>query len=652
MVAQYPFFTLLVSFSLFVTTKCLSQQPNNPAPAAKTTQLLQEVQRLIHKEKDPDQAFGVLSEIWTLDPTFPGLQSNFESCLRLKVELDGTDIQARFGLVSLLLDQERFEEASQQLRFTVNADDQYIREKSAAQLFRTNAAMCNWDTVVEDAQGLVSSLRLEERINNNNHPEDVPVLHPFEALKWPCISLSDSTRIAALYARRYMNEQGFDSNHPLQTNRLGSFVDIVPSPSRDMESTQQPRKIRIGFLSPDFTATHPMAFLIQSIFQYHDRSQFSINVYSLGRSTKVDESSPEIKTIRDGSDAFAILPLGDSPSQLADKIRQDDLDILIDLCGYTGTSKVAELLSHRPSDLQIAYMGFPASSGAPFIDYMIADQIVVPPHLRNYYTEGMIWMPHCYFVNSHVFCAKHTLIKDKEELLSLRKHYDLPRDGFVFCSHNRPDKIDCKTFQIWLEALVELREDGNNNNAVLWMLRSGAEMEKNLRKHATDDYGLPDEALVFCEIAPRDDHLRRVGCADVFLDTPSYNAHTVGCDTLFAGVPMISLLRPDYTAGNDPLDPYFVPTEKLASRVGASLLSSAELDELIAPDLQSYKSLMIKCAVEKEWFRKQTEKLTDNRFSSPLFDTKRWVGNLETAFCHLIQSGEKENDIFIQEIME
>lgn len=172
-------------------------------------------------------------------------------------------------------------------------------------------------------------------------------------------------------------------------------------------------------------------------------------------------------------------------------------------------------------------------------------------------------MPNCYFVNSHALCAKETLIRDEAEYLSLRDEYNLPANSFVFCAHNRPDKIDCKIFQVWLEALTEIRKN-HDQGAVLWMLRSGKEMEKNLRTRAREEFGLSHDALVFCDVAPREAHLRRLGCADVFLDTPSYNAHTVGCDTLFAGVPMISLLRPD-GAQNTASDPYFVATEKLAS---------------------------------------------------------------------------------------
>jgi hypothetical protein len=314
---------------------CL-QTPKSPS----TKELLQQVNQLI-KEKDSEQAFSVLMDVYSQDPTLPGLKSSFESCLRLQVEADEADAGARFGLVSLLLDQERFEEASNELQHVVGSDDPYIQEKSAGQLFRTNAAMCNWETVARDGKVMASSLRLEERAQMGDNPNDVPLVHPFEALKWPYISLSDCTQIAGLYARRSMASQGFSIDQTIATGRVRPSVDIVKSRRGDREGQASfeatTPKIRLGYVSPDFTGSHPMAFLIQSIFQYHDRNHFSVHVYSLG--TDFNES-PEVDTIMNGSDTFSVLSLGESPAQLAERIRQDDLDILIDLCGYTGTSKV------------------------------------------------------------------------------------------------------------------------------------------------------------------------------------------------------------------------------------------------------------------------------------------------------------------------
>jgi protein O-GlcNAc transferase len=171
-------------------------------------------------------------------------------------------------------------------------------------------------------------------------------------------------------------------------------------------------------------------------------------------------------------------------------------------------------------------------------------------------------------------------------------------------------------------------------------------MEANLLRIARDEFQLDEtSALVFCSVAPREEHLQRLACANVFLDTPAYNAHTVGCDALFAGVPMISLLRPHTHSSTDDeetdddktfVDPLFVDTEKLASRVGASLLQAVGLEEMVCPTMRDYAALMVKCAVDKKWYASIRARLKESRMTCPLFDTKRWVENLELAFRHIV----------------
>ena len=382
---------------------------------------------------------------------------------------------------------------------------------------------------------------------------------------------------------------------------------------------------------------------MQHVFRHHNREQSQVKLYSL---SPWDTTGQEVRNIQDGSDSFTVLSSSKSPKELAAEIRGDELDILVDLCGYAGTDRVSQIMSLRPAPIQISYMGFPASSGAPYIDYLICDQVVVPPLLREHYTEHLIYMPHCYFVNSHATSVSHLLVESDTERQELRRENDLPEDAFVFCCHSRPDKIDPSTFRTWLRALKQTREE---TNAVLWLLRSGSEMELNLRRIAKEEFQLEDKALVFCDIAPREQHLRRLGCSDLFLDTPAYNAHTLGCDTLFAGVPMISLLRPLEEPADEeqPLDPLFVDTQKLASRVGASLLKAAGLDELICGRMKDYAEVMVRCAIDKEWYDSIRNRLVESRLTCPLFDTQRWVENLELALRHVAICNTHPTDVVI-----
>jgi protein O-GlcNAc transferase len=371
---------------------------------------------------------------------------------------------------------------------------------------------------------------------------------------------------------------------------------------------------------------------MQHVFQHHDRRAFEVHIFSLSS----PQECPEVQAILQGVDCFSVLSPKQSSKELAGHIQEAGIDILVDLCGYTGTSRMAEILSHRPVPLQIAYMGFPASSGASYVDYMIVDDTVVPPSLRPEYTEGMIFLPHSYFVNSH---ATGGLSYAKGTQAGNRSSFGLPEDGMIFCCHSRSDKLDPDIFDLWVDTIVELRES-HEVPAILWLLRSCPTMERNLRQHARKR-SLPDDALIFCDVVPRSQHLQRLAVADVFLDTPAYNAHTVGCDTLHAGTPMISLLLEEESSG----------AGKMASRVGASLLRAAGLEELVATSYGSYKSLMMKCALDQSWFSQIAAKLKGpEKASLPLFDTKAWVGNLDRALLYLAANATTGNDINVESI--
>jgi protein O-GlcNAc transferase len=281
-------------------------------------------------------------------------------------------------------------------------------------------------------------------------------------------------------------------------------------------------------------------------------------------------------------------------------------------------------------------------------------------------------MPHCYFVNSHETVIggpnDGIVLANEEERIALRMNYGIHPSAFVFCCHSRPDKIDPSTFRSWIKALCISRQEQRNRGAeeaalpVLWLLRSGNEMEQNLRSIVQSEFGDNlDGALVFADIAQRNEHLKRLGCADLFLDTPCYGAHTLGCDALFMGVPMVSLFRTDTSRGSLLADEYSdvnsehaenrsIPTEKLASIVGASLLRAVSLEEFVVGDMQSYEDLMVKCAINREWFSEVRERLFSSRTEPPLFDTARWVRNLETAFLKMKELGlEDVPDIVVME---
>ena len=538
-----------------------------------------------------------------------------------------------------------------------------LRDRAASTLFKAKASICDWSTRTFDSQ------QLQKSVQRSIQGSVVSSVHPYEALMWPCLSIEDATKIATNYAHRAMgggepSDWVRSLDAPSQALVPTRTVDPTNVRQRYYEQRRPNQKIRIGYISPDFTSVHPLAFLMQDFFRFHDSNLFEVYLYSFGSNELQVSTEPELVKIRQAAHAIRIVNGHDaeqgsihngsltSPVSAVRAIQEDQLDILVDLCGSVGTMQVSQVMAKRLVPIQIAYMGFLASSGAPYIDYMIGDDIVIPTpessggqeSLRQYYTENIIFMPHNAFVNSHRFLKDHQrtfepdMHNNNQQQMQMhpsvtRETYGLPKDAFVFCCHSRAEKIDPTTFRSWLRALWRA------SDSYLWLMRDGTRMQNNLLNFAKSEFGNEVASrIIFCDKAPRHEHLQRLHLADVFLDTPAYNAHTVGCDSLSAGVPMISLLRrkDDESNHNDDGEEV-VATDKYGSRVGASLLAAIGLEnDLVATTMSEYEDLMVQCASNQAWFTSVQEKLRDRRSTSPLFDTERWVGNYEAALMELV----------------
>eukprot|EP00986_Skeletonema_menzelii_P020566 scaffold31656_cov160-Skeletonema_menzelii.AAC.1 len=685
------------------------------------------------REKDADQAFVTLAQAYGIDPTSTTIAALFESCLSLKVELaeelystwkndagnapsegELTNLfQDRMGLSSLFIDKEKYDEAGIQLRKAIEEAQHWLTytlqlsdtpstppaqldltntqfahwqpsiDRAQYLLYRTNAACCQWETYFQDGRQLSHSL--SHNLSPSGHVQRI--LHPFDALKFPCISLELASKIAQSYAARALESHRLVDAEESNVKQHRPRRPTVTVNRKEMPKQQQ--KIRIAYISPDFTSRHPLAFLMQHVFRYHDKSQFSVNIYSL--SSKVDDG-PEVQAIQESCDQFTYLSPEMSPMELYQRMVQDELDIIVDLCGYAGTSIIAEIMasrcllqqvndnissaggnradgSTRCLPIHVSYMGFPGSIGSSQIwDYSIFDQVVIPPGdeygIRKYYNEALVYMPHCYFVNSHktVLGAEGdgTILANEEERIQLRSKYGIHPTAFVYCCHSRPDKIDPSTFRSWIRALSVARSEYfakhsderdlsslESGAPILWLLRSGKEMEQNLRQLVRREFGeTMEDALLFADVAERNEHLRRLGCADVFLDTPAYNAHTLGCDALYIGLPMISLLSSEIQPTSICDEQSTIATDKLASRVGASLLRAAEIEDFVYPTMSEYEDAMVKCVINNEWFKSIRERLRSSVRVSPLFDTERWVQNLEASFIKMKSINEGEDNEF------
>jgi predicted O-linked N-acetylglucosamine transferase (SPINDLY family) len=352
-------------------------------------------------------------------------------------------------------------------------------------------------------------------------------------------------------------------------------------------------RIRIAYLSAEFH-DHATAVLIAGVFEHHDRTRFDTTAISLGS----DNGSAMRRRIEAAFDRFIdVQALSDA--EVATKIRETEIDIAIDLNGQAGGTRPG-ILAHRPSPVQTSYLGNCGTMGVPFIDYIIADQIVIPNNQVRHYTEKVVYLPNSYQCNdSRRFIPRST---------TSRADVELPELGFVFCCFNNNYKIAPQVFDLWMRLLKACPE------SVLWLLADNPYAMLNLRREAAER-GVAPERLVFAPRVPRDGHLARHHLADLFLDTLPVNAHATASDALWAGLPLLTCM------GNT-----------FAGRVGASLLHAIGLPELVASSLAEYEAIALALARDAEALARVRTKLVTNRSTAPLFDTARMARNLETAY--------------------
>jgi predicted O-linked N-acetylglucosamine transferase (SPINDLY family) len=355
---------------------------------------------------------------------------------------------------------------------------------------------------------------------------------------------------------------------------------------------ERPAKLRIGYFGADFH-DHATLFLMAGLLRTHDRNRFEIRVYSYGRHKK----GVWRDRMLDHVDSFADVHSLDD-EEIIRQAREDRLDIAIDLKGYTGDTR-SELFASRLAPVQIAYLGYPGSMGADFIDYMIADPVVIPPEERKAYTEHVIFLPHTYQPTDD---QRHI-----PETTTSRADFGLPEEAFVFCSFNNNYKIGHAEFDIWMRLLHAIPE------SVLWLLRSNPAAEVNLHREA-EARGVASGRIIFAEKVEQPAHLARHRHADLFLDTFNYNAHTTASDALWAGLPVVTKRGRQFSA-----------------RVAASLLSAIGLEELVTETAEAYEKLILALAQDPTRLAELRTRLAANRQTHPLFDTKQYTRYFEAG---------------------
>jgi predicted O-linked N-acetylglucosamine transferase (SPINDLY family) len=425
----------------------------------------------------------------------------------------------------------------------------------------TKLCICDWQGLEQDAEAVMKGLRAGTRVSS-----------PFDAL-----AIGTAPAEAHIAARLWV-EHGYPAS---------------PAPLWHGERYAH-QKIRIAYISANFH-DHAVARLMAGVWEHHDRTRFECYAISFGP----DDKWPMRARLVRAFDRF-IDVRQQRAEQIARTLRDLEIDIAVDLMGYTEASR-PDILPFRAAPVQVNFLGYPGTLGADYIDYVVADRVVIPESERPHFTENVVTLPGCYLPAD----ANRAIAERRPS----RKEARLPERGFVFCCFNHNYKITPAMFDIWMRLLQQVE------GSVLWLSAANDTAVRNLGREA-QMRGVSPERLVFASYVPRDeDHLARLGLADLFLDTLPYNAHATASDALWAGVPVLT-----------------TPGAGFPSRVAASLLQAVGLPEMIAPSLVGYEESALRLAGDPAALAAIRAKLARNRDTQPLFETARFTRNLERAY--------------------
>lgn len=458
---------------------------------------------------------------------------------------------------------------------------------------------------------LVKLLRYDEAIESFERVLELAPAHPYALaqLAASCLATCAWDKAAVVAGRLYdAMAAGTALVAPHILLQLSATPDAVLAASKqyvEREIPAGPRldvgppprsgdKIRVAYLSGDFRV-HPVGYLTAELFERHDRSRFEIIGLSFGPDDKSDLRSRIARSF----DRFHDFRTA-SDREVATFIRRSGIDIVVDLSGYTDRSRPG-VLRYRPAPVQVNYLGYAGTMAADFVDYIVADKVALPFEQQPFYSERIVHLPDCFMVNDTTKTISPATPSRAEE--------GLPERGFVFSCFNNAYKVSAETFHVWMRLLMAV--DGS----VLWLSQFDKATGDNLRA-AAHAAGVDPGRIVFAPRKPAmADHFARQRLADLFLDTPGYNAHTTASDALWAGLPVLTCIGRTF-----------------AGRVAASLLHSVGLPDLVTDSLDSYAALAVKLARDPRLLAAIRQRLQQNRLTYPLFDTDRFRRHLERAY--------------------
>jgi predicted O-linked N-acetylglucosamine transferase (SPINDLY family) len=361
-------------------------------------------------------------------------------------------------------------------------------------------------------------------------------------------------------------------------------------------------KIRVAYVSADFRE-HAVAYCIGELVELHDRSKFEVVGVSLGP----DDGSAMRARLARAFDRFVDARVL-SDLDAARLLRESEVDIAVDLMGYTRESRPG-IFAHRPAPAQVGYLGYPGTVGADFLDYVLADRVVLPEADDQFFSEKVVRLPGSYQANDRK--------REVAGRVPARGELGLPESGFVFCCFNNSYKVVPRMFDVWMRLLDRVP------GSVLWMLADNESAARNLREEARAR-GVAPERIVFASRVPAPEYRARCQLADLCLDTLPYNGHGTTGDMLWSGVPVLTC---EGTA--------------FAGRVAASLLHAMGLPGLVAADLEQYEVKALELARDARLLGDLRAKLERNRRSAPLFDTDRFRRHVESAYATMWDTAQR-----------
>lgn len=472
-------------------------------------------------------------------------------------------VEARYNLATVLRDLRRLAEAETVYRqaLALQPDQDYL----FGSWLYTRLNMCQWDELGQYVG------ELEAKVS-----EGKKTITPFASLP-----LSNSRKLHARAAAM---------SAPAEPEGNLGLPKIV--------GRQEHGKIRIAYFSADFHE-HATAYLMAELFERHDRSRFELYAYSFGPTTR---DPMQLRVMAAFDHFIEVQHLSDR--DVAMLARQHGIDIAVDLKGYTHRCRTA-IFAWRAAPLQVNFIGYPGTMGAPYMDYIVADPILIPEEHRGDYSEKIVYLPNSYQVND-----RQRRVSEKP---FTRAQMGLPERAFVFCCFNNNFKIQPATFDAWMRILCSV--DGS----VLWLFEDNPEAASNLRKEAKRR-GVGADRLVFAQRMEASEHLARQRLADLFLDTLPYNAHTTASDALWVGLPVLTLLG-----------------DTFAGRVAASLLNAIRLPELITTTAAEFEEKAVALAHNGPALAAIKGKLAANRLTTPLFDAALFARHIEAAYQRMLE---------------